>query len=227
MRYEIKGKKSPVLEVILQQGESIAAEVGSLAWMTEGLDMAVQEVGAASSNQHEPFVNALTMVRYTCKVPKARLTLATEVPSTIEALTLEEGQSVVVQQDALLSMSSSVRLQKHEALSLMPAISNQSLFNTLKLSGPGTIFLEFDGEAHKVTLSEGETILADPGHVVVHSADVDYEFRVIKDMRSALYGGEGLYLIRLSGTGVVWMQSNPFVNLSSALDSVSMFEPAF
>jgi len=61
--------------------------------------------------------------------------------------------------------------------------------------------------------------------VVVHSADVDYEFRVIEDMRSALHSGEGLYLIRLTGAGVVWMQSNPFVNLSSALDSVSIFEP--
>jgi len=225
MRYEIKGKISPVLEVVLENGESIDAETGSLAWMTEGLDMVVKNHDLAASFQFNPTGDTFTMVRYTCNVPQARVVLATEVPANIEALELEEGQSIFVLQDALLCMSSSVRIEQQEQRSLMPNGRNQGLFNTLKLSGPGTVFLEFDGEAHKVTLSDGETILADPGHVVVHSADVDYEFRVIEDMRSALHSGEGLYLIRLTGAGVVWMQSNPFVNLSSALDSVSIFEP--
>jgi uncharacterized protein (AIM24 family) len=84
-----------------------------------------------------------------------------------------------------------------------------------KLEGNGLAFVHAGGTVVRRELQMGEQLLLDTGCLVAHSASVDFEIQYVGKIKTALFGGEGLFLARLSGPGTVWLQSLPFSRLAS------------
>ena len=84
-----------------------------------------------------------------------------------------------------------------------------------KLEGNGLAFVHAGGTVVKRELRAAETLLVDTGCVVAFTPNVNFEIQYVGKIKTALFGGEGLFLAKLSGPGTVWLQSLPFSRLAS------------
>ena len=86
-----------------------------------------------------------------------------------------------------------------------------------KLEGDGMTFVHAGGTIHKVELQAGETTRVDTGCLVGMTGGVDYNIEFVRGIKTALFGGEGLFFATLRGPGTVWVQSLPFSRLASRI----------
>jgi uncharacterized protein (AIM24 family) len=118
---------------------------------------------------------------------------------------------------------SAVQLEMHFRKKLGAGLFGGEGFILQKVTGPGTAFLEIPGEVRKISLSAGEQVQVDPGHIACFEPSVDYDIAPVKGLKNVLFGGEGLFLATLNGPGTVWLQSLPLSNLARKL---SKYMPA-
>ena len=84
-----------------------------------------------------------------------------------------------------------------------------------KLEGDGLAFVHAGGTVVKRELRPGETLLVDTGCVVAYTPNVNFEIQYVGKIKTALFGGEGLFFAKLTGPGTIWLQSLPFSRLAS------------
>jgi uncharacterized protein (AIM24 family) len=84
-----------------------------------------------------------------------------------------------------------------------------------KLEGDGLAFVHAGGTVVRRELHAGQTLLVDTGCVVAHTAGVSFDIQFVGKIKTALFGGEGLFLARMTGPGTIWLQSLPFSRLAS------------
>jgi uncharacterized protein (AIM24 family) len=86
-----------------------------------------------------------------------------------------------------------------------------------KLTGPGVVFLEFDGSIVEKEILPGKPLKVDTGHLGAFTVGVDYDIERVKGFKNMFFGGEGLFLTTLTGKGKVWLQSMPLANVADRL----------
>jgi uncharacterized protein (AIM24 family) len=86
-----------------------------------------------------------------------------------------------------------------------------------RLQGDGLAFVHAGGTLHERTLEAGETLHVDTGCIVAFQPSVTYDVRFVGKIKSALFGGEGLFLATLKGPGRIWLQSLPFSRLADRI----------
>ena len=86
-----------------------------------------------------------------------------------------------------------------------------------KITGPGKVYLEIDGEVVKKELKAGEKIKVDNGYVAAMEAGVKLDITTVPGLKNIMFGGEGLFLTTVEGPGTVWLQSMPISKLASLL----------
>ena len=86
-----------------------------------------------------------------------------------------------------------------------------------KITGPGKVFLEIDGELVKKELQAGEKLKVDNGYVAAMTQGVDLDIETVPGLKNIVFGGEGLFLTTVKGPGTVWLQSMPMSKLASML----------
>ena len=86
-----------------------------------------------------------------------------------------------------------------------------------KLTGPGKVYLEIDGDVTKKELAEGEALKVDNGYVAAMTEEVDLDITTVKGVKNILFGGEGLFLTTVKGPGTVWLQSMPISKLAGSI----------
>jgi uncharacterized protein (AIM24 family) len=84
-----------------------------------------------------------------------------------------------------------------------------------KLEGDGLAFVHAGGTLLERQLRPGETLMIDTGCIVAYTAGVDFEIQYVGKIKTALFGGEGLFFAKVTGPGTVWLQSLPFSRLAS------------
>lgn len=84
-----------------------------------------------------------------------------------------------------------------------------------KITGPGKVFLEIDGNVIKKELQAGEKLKVDNGYVAAMTENVKLDIETVKGMKNIVFGGEGLFLTTLEGPGTVYLQSMPIAKLAS------------
>ena len=85
------------------------------------------------------------------------------------------------------------------------------------MTGTGTAWVELGGEIVSHELAPGEELLVHPGHVGMFEERVNFDITTIRGISNALFGGDGLFLVRLTGPGRVWLQTLTVPNLAHAL----------
>lgn len=218
MEYEIKGSTMPALEVKIRQGEAVFTESGGMAWMSEGIDMKTSGRGGIGKMLGRALSGeSLFLTTYTCIAPQATIVFTPEAPGHIIPVPLQAGHSIIAQKDAFMCAEDSVDLAMHFRKRLGTGLFGGEGFILQKLTGPGTAFVEIAGEVHEMTLSAGERLKVDPGHIAMYEPTVDYDIQMVKGVSNMLFGGEGLFLATLTGPGRVWLQSMPLANLAGAI----------
>jgi uncharacterized protein (TIGR00266 family) len=226
--YEIRGAEMQFVEVELDPGEAAVGESGSLMFMDAGIDMDTV-FGDGSAQQGGIFGKLLgagkrlvtgeslfTTVYTNASSGKKRVAFAAPYPGKILAMNLRElGGTLLCQRDAFLAAARGVQLGIAFQRKLGAGFFGGEGFILQKLEGDGLAFVHAGGTIVKRELQPGQSLLVDTGCVVAFTPNVNFDIQYVGKVKTALFGGEGLFFARLSGPGTVWLQSLPFSRLAS------------
>jgi uncharacterized protein (TIGR00266 family) len=226
--YEIKGAEMQFVEVELDPGEAAVGEAGSMFFMDAGITM--DTVFGDGSNPGGGFFGKLlgagkrlvtgeslfTTVYTNSASGKQRVAFGAPYPGKILPMDLRQlGGTLICQKDAFLCAARGVSL----GIALQQKISTGFFggegFIMQKLEGDGLAFVHAGGTVVRRELQPGQTLLVDTGCVVAYTPSVSFEIQYVGKIKTALFGGEGLFFAKLSGPGTVWLQSLPFSRLAS------------
>lgn len=218
MDYKISGTVMESVDIHLKKGESVYTESGGMAWMRGTIDMDTTTRGGVMSGLGRMLSGeSLFLTTYTCQSPDGLITFTPEIPGKVLVRTLNAGESLICQKDAFMCAEDSVELEMHFRRKLGTGLFGGEGFILQKVTGPGVVFLEIPGEVRDFTLSAGEKMRVDPGHIAAFEPTVDYDIERVKGVRNVFFGGEGLFLATLKGPGKIWLQSLPISNLAAKL----------
>ena len=222
METKILGTTMPVLEVILQPGESIVAEPGELGWMTDHIQLRTSTQLAGAKGIFGALKRAiggggLFMTEYSAANGAGMVAFPTKVPGEIFPITIAPGQGYMVHRHGLLCATHGVEVSVGFQRSLGAGVFGGTGFILQKLAGSGQAWIELDGEVASYELKPGETLRVNPGHVAMFEDQVQFNITTIPGITNVLFGGDGLFLASLTGPGRVWLQSLPLSHLAHAI----------
>jgi uncharacterized protein (TIGR00266 family) len=218
MKTKIRGTVLPIVDVELNEGETVYTEAGGMSWMSSNVDMNSNLKGGVGGALGRMFTGeSLFIVNYTCNKGRGLATFCSEFPGKIVPHDLKAGESIICQRDAFMLAQESVTLKMEFVKRLGAGFFGGEGFFLQKITGPGKAFLEFTGEITEYTLKEGQTIKVDPGYIGAFQPSVKYDIVRVKGIKNMLFGGEGIFLATLSGPGKVWLQSMPISNLAKKI----------
>jgi len=228
--YEIKGSEMQFVEVELDPGEAAVGEAGSMMFMDAGISMdTVFGDGSQSSGGSGLFGKLLgagkrlvtgeslfTTVYTNQSTGKLRVAFAAPYPGKILPMELAKlGGTLICQKDAFLCAARGVSLGIYFQQKLSVGFFGGEGFVMQKLDGDGLAFVHAGGTVVKRELRAGQTLLIDTGCIVALTPNVSFEIQYVGKIKTALFGGEGLFFAKCTGPGTVWLQSLPFSRLAS------------
>jgi uncharacterized protein (TIGR00266 family) len=228
--YEIKGSEMQYVEVELDPGEAAVGEAGSLMYMDASVDM--DTVFGDGRPQQGGFLGKLlgagkrlvtgeslfTTVYTNHGAGKQRVAFAAPYPGKILPMDLRAlGGMLICQKDAFLCAARGVSLGIHFQQKLSVGFFGGEGFIMQKLEGDGLAFVHAGGTVMRRELQAGQSLLVDTGCVVAYTPNVSFEIQYVGKVKTALFGGEGVFLARMTGPGTIWLQTLPFSRLASRI----------
>jgi len=229
--YEIKGAEMQFVEVELDSGEAAVGEAGSMMFMDPGIGMDTvfgdgrQNAGGGlfskllGAGKRLVTGESLFTTVYTNNAgTKQRIAFAAPYPGKILPMDLRQlGGMLICQKDAFLCAARGVSLGIFFQQKLSVGFFGGEGFIMQKLEGDCLAFVHAGGSILKRELQPGQTLLVDTGCVVAFTPNVNFELQYVGKIKTALFGGEGLFFAKLTGPGTVWLQSLPFSRLASRI----------
>ena len=229
--FQILGHEMQFVEVELDPGECAVAEAGSMIYMTSGVEM--ETVFGDGSKKGGGVFDALvgagkrlltgeslfmTVFQNRAASGKARVAFAAPYAGKIIPLDLRSlGGELVCQKDSFLcaarGVSVGIAFQKRIGVGLFGGEG----FIMQRLQGDGLCFVHAGGTVHPIDLAPGENLRVDTGCLVALLPGVQYDIQYVGKIKTALFGGEGLFYASLTGPGKVWLQSLPFSRLAGRI----------
>jgi uncharacterized protein (TIGR00266 family) len=216
--YRIEGTILPVLTVKLTPGQRIFSSSGGMSWMTQRVEMETNTGGGLGRMFRRALSGeSLFIVDYYVNGGEGEVAFANEFPGKIIPLNLANGEQMIVQKDSFMCAEKGVDVDLHFRRRLGAGLFGGEGFILQKLTGPGLVFVNFDGEIVEKTLGPGEVLRVDTGHVAMFDPSVDFDVEMIRGFKNILLGGEGLFLGTLRGPGRVWLQTIPLSKLAQKI----------
>jgi uncharacterized protein (TIGR00266 family) len=226
--YEIKGSEMQYVEVELDPGEAAVGEAGSLFFMDAGISMdtVLGDGGGRGGGLFGKLLGAgkrlitgesMFTTVYTNQVQqKQRVAFGAPFPGKIVAMDLRQlGGMLICQKDSFLCAARGVSLGIHFQQKMSVGFFGGEGFIMQKLEGDGLAFVHAGGTVVKRVLQPGQALMVDTGCLVGYTPSVNFEVQYVGKVKTALFGGEGLFFAKLTGPGTVWLQSLPFSRLAS------------
>lgn len=222
MKYEILGKTVPVVEVSLNQGESMYTQSGGMSWQTQGIKMKTNARGGVMKSLGRMFVGeSIFMSSYEAEVDGAKIAFATTVPGDIIPINMGDAPNgIMLQKKAFLCAEEDVELKIKFTKKFSAGLFGGEGFILQQATGKGIMFLEIDGDPIIKELAPGEVLKVDTGNVVAFEPTVSYEIETVKGLGNIFLGGEGLFLTKLTGPGKVIIQSQNFMDFAGRIASI-------
>jgi uncharacterized protein (TIGR00266 family) len=233
--FEIKGQELQFVEVELDPGESAVAEAGAMVWKDASIEMTT--VFGNGAGQEGGFMGKLlsagkrlvtgeslfTTVFTHNGSGKTRVAFGAPVPGTILPLRLADlGGTLICQKDSFLAAAKGVEIGIHFQKRILTGLFGGEGFIMQKLEGDGWVFVQMGGTLIGRELRAGEELHVDTGCIAAFTPSVDFDLIGAGGIKSALFGGEGLFFARLRGPGRVWIQSLPFARLAGRMLAAAM-----
>ena len=217
MKYEITGDTLPVVICHLEDGESMINEGGSMSWMSPNMKMETTGGGFGKALGRMFSGEKIFQNIYTAQNGAGLIAFASSFPGSIKPFDIMPGQEIIFQKSAFLAGEAGVELSIHFNKKLGAGLFGGEGFILQKVSGSGVAFAEFDGHVVEYELSAGQEILVDTGHLAAMDASCSMDIQTVHGAKNVLFGGEGLFLTRITGPGHVWLQTMPLSNVAGVL----------
>ena len=226
--YEIKGSEMQFVEVELDPGEAAVGEAGSMMFMDAGIamDTVFGDGSASTGGLFGKLMGAgkrlitgeslFTTVFTNQAHSKLRIAFAAPYPGKIIPMDLRQlGGTLICQKDAFLCAAKGVSLGMYLQQKMSTGFFGGEGFIMQKLEGDGLAFVHAGGTDVKRELQPGQTLVIDTVCVVAFTPNINIEIQYVGKIKTAMFGGEGLFFAKVTGPGTVWLQSLPFSRLAS------------
>jgi len=232
IEYKIYGDDMQFVEVELDPNEATVAEAGGMMYMDDGIEM--ETVFGDGSQQQSGIMGALMgagkrlltgeslfmTVFHNRSSQKRKVAFGAPYPGKIIAIHLAEvGGELVAQKDSFLAAAKGVSIGIAFQRKLGVGLFGGEGFIMQRLQGDGWAFVHAGGTLQERTLAPGELVRVDTGCIVALQPSVNYEIEYVGKIKSALFGGEGLFFATLRGPGKIWLQSLPLSRLANRIVS--------
>lgn len=225
--YKIYGDDMQIVEIEIDPGEGVRAEAGAMMYMEEGIEMQTSTGGGMFKGfkrivTGESFF--ITTFLYNGR-GKGHVAFGAPYPGKIIPLELDKlGGKFLCQKDAFLCAAKGIEIEVEFTKKIGAGLFGGEGFILQRLEGDGRAFVHAGGTIIKKELTQGESLRVDTGCLVAFSPSVDYDIQFVGGFKNALFGGEGLFLARLTGPGLVYLQSLPFSRLADRIFAASRFQ---
>ena len=228
--YKIFGDDMQFVEVELDPREAVVAEAGSLMYMQDGIEM--DTIFGDGSNQNKGFLGALMgagkrvltgeslfMTVFHNEVNVKRVAaFASPIPGKVVPLDLAQlGGEIITQKESFLAAARGVEIGIAFQKKLGVGFFGGEGFIMQRLQGDGMAFVNACGTLIERELRPNETLRVDTGCLVALQSSVHYDVQYVGKVKTALFGGEGLFFATLRGPGRVWLQSLPMSRLAGRI----------
>ena len=228
--YKIYGDDMQFVEIELDPMEAAVAEAGGMMFMEDGIQM--ETIFGDGSNQNSGFLGSLLgagkrlitgeslfmTVFQNRGSGKKKVAFGAPYPGKIIPVHLSEiGGELLAQKDSFLCAAKGVALGIAFTKRFGAGLFGGEGFILQRLQGDGLAFIHAGGTLYERTLAPGETLRVDTGCIVAFQPSVDYDIQMVGGIKSALFGGEGLFFATLRGPGKVWLQSLPLSRLAGRI----------
>jgi uncharacterized protein (AIM24 family) len=207
MRDQLIGVTVPVLSVSLDPGESVVAEAGEFAWMTDSIQMSAgtgDRTGASLST-------------YTAKGVPGDVAFAARLPGSILRVDVGHGREFLTHRHGFLAATTGVKLGAGFHQAFTEGLFARDGFQLQRIGGEGRAWVELAGEPVRHELAAGHSLRAHPGHVGLFESTVTFQMMRVPGMVNRYFGGDTHHFAVLSGPGTVWLQSVPLPVLAASL----------
>ncbi|MFK7994254.1 MAG: TIGR00266 family protein [Granulosicoccus sp.] len=225
--YEIFGDDMQIVEVELDPKEVVIAEAGAMNYMEDGISFETRmgDGSKPAGGILDSLVNigkrvltgeSIFMTHFTNSgTGKRRVAFAAPYPGRIIAVDMAaEGEELICQKDAFLCAAFGTSVDIAFQRKLGAGFFGGEGFILQRLKGDGKAFIHIGGTVIKREL-RGETLRVDTGCLAAFTPGIDYDIERAGNLKSMVFGGEGLFLATLRGTGTVYLQSLPFSRLAN------------
>ena len=227
--YQVYGDDLQFVEVELDPQETVIAEAGGMMYMEDGIifetkmgDGSKPEQGLwgklGSVAKRAITGESLFMTHFTNSGQgKKHVAFAAAYPGKIIAIDLDEAKGeLLCQKDAFLCAAKGTEVRVAFNKRLGAGLFGGEGFILQRLRGDGMVFIHAGGTIVEKRLN-GEKMMVDTGCIVAFESSINYDIQRAGNMKSMLFGGEGLFLATLQGTGRIWLQSLPFSRLADRI----------
>jgi uncharacterized protein (TIGR00266 family) len=218
--YTIYGDDLQLVEVEVDPGEGVRAEVGTMAYMEQDIKMQTGTGGGILRGLKRMITGESFFITTFLNegAGKSHAAFAAPYPGKIIPLNLSEvGGRFLCQKDSFLCAAAGIEVEVAFTKRIGAGLFGGEGFILQRLEGEGLAFLHAGGTIVEKVLDAGETLRVDTGCIVGFAPTVDYEIQFVGGFTNALFGGEGLFLARLTGPGRVYLQSLPFSRLADRI----------
>jgi uncharacterized protein (TIGR00266 family) len=222
MDAQVKGTILPVLEMTLSPGEKLIAEAGELSWMGKSIQLQTTTQTGGSKGFMKVIKRAVAgggifMTEYTAEGGPGLVAFATKLPGEILPIKVEPDKTFMIHRHGFLCATEGIEVTMGFQKKLGAGIFGGEGFVLQKLAGKADAWVELDGEVTIYDLEPGEELRVHPGHVGMFEEKVAFDITTVPGIKNKLFGGDGLFLAKLTGPGRIWLQSLPISNLAQAL----------
>ncbi len=213
LRYEIEGHNLQIAKLRLKPGQEIYAEAGKMIYKSANVEWTTRMTGQNFSQKifgaikRKLMGESLFFTYFHALGTEGHLGFAGHYPGKIQVFDLQAGQTMMVQRDGFLFAQGSVTLDIAMVRRLGAGLLGGEGFILQKLTGPGLVFVHAGGDHVDFNLAPGEVLQVQTGHLVAFEPTVNYDIQFVGSIRTAIFGGEGLFLTTLTGPGRVILQS--------------------
>ncbi len=228
--YKLIGDDLQGVIITLDPEEAVVAEAGAMMYMQDGIRLvtSLDQTGRGQSRFVERLFQAGKRVLtgdsffvtiFVNEATKRRdVAFASPFPGKIQPIDLKDwGGTLIAQKDAFLCGARGIDVSIAFSKRIGAGFFGGEGFILQKLSGDGLVFLHASGTLQELSLAPGEVLRVDTGCLVALQPSVTYDIEMVPGVKTALFGGEGLFFARLTGPGRVILQTLPFSRLADRI----------
>jgi len=230
--FEIFGEEMQFVEITLDPNEACIAEAGAFMYMDPGIDMQTIFGDGSAQTESGGFLGkvlsagkrvltgeSLFMTVFGNTTGKRQsVAFASPYPGSIIPVDLKQhGHTLLCQKDAFLAAAKGVSVGIALQRKIGAGLFGGEGFILQKLEGDGLVFVHAGGAVIHRDLQAGEMLRLDTGCLVAFEQTIDYDIQLVKGIKTAIFGREGLFYAALTGPGRVWIQSLPFSRLAGRI----------
>lgn len=210
--YTIQGDNLQVARIRLKPGQEVYAEAGKMVYKFPSIQWETRMTGDTLGAKlwgalKRKLMGESLFLTYFRALSPGEVGFAGNYPGRIQVFDLGPGQSILAQRDSFICAQSTTQLNIALVKKLGAGLFGGEGFILERLTGPGAVFIHAGGDFVEFNLKPGESVQIDTGSIVAFDESVQYDIQLVGGIKTAIFGGEGLFLATLTGPGRVIIQS--------------------